>query len=110
MSNDIVTRLRHMAWAADEGEPYAAAAREAADEIERLSKQAHWAATRASEWKLETYQLNIEIDRLRAVVADRDEWNDQLAGDVSDLLMAIPKPFRKWLYLRSQRVREARRG
>jgi hypothetical protein len=34
--DDIVERLRHMAWLAPEGEPYADALLEAADEIERL--------------------------------------------------------------------------
>ena len=36
MPDDIVTRLRHMAWTAPEGEPWADALRDAADEIERL--------------------------------------------------------------------------
>jgi hypothetical protein len=34
--DDIVDRLLHMAWLADEGEPYADALLEAADEIQRL--------------------------------------------------------------------------
>lgn len=34
--DDIVERLRHMAWVANEGEPYADALRSAADEIDRL--------------------------------------------------------------------------
>jgi hypothetical protein len=36
LSPDIVDRLRHMAWLAPEGEPYADALLEAADEIQRL--------------------------------------------------------------------------
>ena len=36
VADDIVSRLRHMAWLADEGEPYADALGEAADKIERL--------------------------------------------------------------------------
>jgi len=36
VADDIVTRLRHMAWTAPEGEPWADAVRDAADEIERL--------------------------------------------------------------------------
>jgi hypothetical protein len=37
--DDIVDRLRHMAWLAPEGEPYADALLEAADEIERLREE-----------------------------------------------------------------------
>jgi hypothetical protein len=39
LGGDIVDRLRHMAWLAPEGEPYADALLEAADEIERLQSQ-----------------------------------------------------------------------
>jgi hypothetical protein len=37
--DDIVERLRHMAWLAPEGGPYADALLEAADEIQRLRAQ-----------------------------------------------------------------------
>jgi hypothetical protein len=37
--DDIMERLRHMAWLAPEGEPYADALLEAADEIERLREE-----------------------------------------------------------------------
>lgn len=37
--DDIVERLRHTAWLADEGEPYADDLAEAADEIQRLRKE-----------------------------------------------------------------------
>jgi hypothetical protein len=36
VSDDIVTRLLHMAWTADENEPYADALKDAADEIQLL--------------------------------------------------------------------------
>jgi hypothetical protein len=36
VANDIATRLRHAAWLAPEGEPWADQLREAADEIEYL--------------------------------------------------------------------------
>lgn len=36
MADDIVNRLRYMAWTADEGEPWTDVALQAADEIQRL--------------------------------------------------------------------------
>ena len=40
----------------------------AAAKIEALREQVEWSSTRASEWKLETYQLKAEIELLDAVV------------------------------------------
>lgn len=44
--DDIVEKLRHMAWLAPEGEPYADDLAEAADEIQRLQHElADWQRT-----------------------------------------------------------------
>lgn len=64
MTDDIVERLRSIPFGDDEAAWSAVA--DAADEIERLRDQVRWASDRASEWKLETYELNTEIERLLA--------------------------------------------
>lgn len=83
MADDIVTRLQDIAsqcWCAEksQGEPVGKPffrcescddQLQAADEIERLREQVRWASDRASEWKLETYQMNTEIELLRAALA-----------------------------------------
>jgi len=48
VADDIVTRLRHMAWNAPEGEPWVEALGDAADEIQRLRASLHIAAGKLS--------------------------------------------------------------
>jgi len=50
VTDDIVTRLRHMAWIAPEGEPWADAMREAADEIKRLRATGDALLDRLNDW------------------------------------------------------------
>ena len=68
MADDIVKRLlaSEVYGPADKPSPLHV---EAADEIKRLREQVRWASDRASEWKLETYQLTAEIEHLDAALA-----------------------------------------
>jgi hypothetical protein len=52
------------------------------------------------------------IEQIERTLADRNQWNDHLAAEVSSLLLAVPRPFRMIIHCRARRIadKEARRG
>lgn len=45
-----------------------------------------------------------EIDGLQSLLADRDGWCDHLASRESALLLAVPRPFRRFIDRRAQQI------
>jgi predicted nucleic acid-binding Zn-ribbon protein len=104
MSSDIVERLRHVAWLAEEGSKVTDMAATAANEIERLTNERNgWQATAAG-LSQDISNAEDEIERLRAEVERLRAIGDALIGALENNLMATAVVFvNQWKEARRER-------